>query len=341
MNRIKVAEPSVGKEELKALEEVLYSGNYISGSKVCEFENEFSKYCNTDYGIATNSGTSALHIALASYGIGPGDEVIVPAITFFSTATSILHQNAIPIFADIDIKSYTIDPNDINDKISDKTKAIIPVHLFGNPADMDQINAIAKDHNLFVIEDCAQAHGAVYKGKRVGEIGDCGCFSFFATKNITTGEGGIIVTNDENFANKCKKIRSHGMSDRNTHDVLGYNYRMNEFEAAMGLVQLNKLDRFNQRRRNNSYYLYERLKDINWIIIPEIKSYVEHVFFWCPIQINEKKLGMNTTELRNELLKQGIETRHRYNSPLNNQKLLIEKNAYTHGCPFTCPYYNK
>ncbi len=341
MDKINVAEPSVDEEELKALEEVLYSGYYVSGPKVKEFEKRFSDYCGTEYAVATNSGTAAIHIALAAYGIGPGDEVIVPALTFFSTATAVIHQNAIPIFADIDKKSYNISPADIEDRITDKTKAIIPVHLYGNPAEMDKIMDIAKENDLIVIEDCAQAHGAEYRGKKVGSIGDSSCFSFFATKNMTTGEGGIILTDDKKIADLSRKIRSHGMSDRDTHELLGYNYRMNEFEAAIGLVQLRKLDEFNKKRKDNSYYIYDRIDDIDWIIIPEIEPYVKPAFFWCPIQVDEEKLDMETKELRSKLIDLGVETRHRYVSPMNQQKMLLEQNAYPNRCPFSCPYYGK
>lgn len=341
MNKINVAKPSVSKEELSELKEVLYSGYYVSGPKVEKFEEKFSDYIGTEYGIGVNSGTAALHLALASYGIGPGDEVIVPALTFFSTATSVIHQNAIPIFADINPKSYNIDPEDIKERITDKTKAIIPVHLYGNPAEMNPIMEIAEDNDLIVIEDCAQAHGAEYKGKKVGTFGDSACFSFFATKNMTTGEGGIILTDDQQIEEKTKKMRSHGMSDRDTHEILGYNYRMNEFMGAMGLIQLNKLEEFNRKRKENSSYIYDKIDDIDWLIIPEIKSYAKHAFFWCPIQIDEEKLGMKTKELRELLMEKGVETRHRYVSPLNFQEMLLEKNAYPKGCPFSCPYYGE
>jgi len=341
MKNIKVAEPVVGKEELKALEDVLYSGCYVSGPKVSQFETDFANYSQASHGVAVNSGTAALHIALACLDIGPGDEVIVPALTFFSTATAVIHQNAIPIFADINPKTYNIDPEDVLKRITDKTKAIIPVHYFGYPAEMDQINEIAKEHGLYVIEDCAQAHGAEYKNKKVGSLGDCGCFSFFATKNMTTGEGGMITTNNQELAHKAKLIRSHGMEDRNTHSVLGYNYRMNEFAAAIGIEQLKKLDSFNEKRRQYSHYLFDKIKDIDWLEISLVEDYVKHVYFWCPVLIDEEKLGMTTLELRGKLNERGIGTRHRYLAPLNKQKMLVEKNCYPKGCPFSCPYYGK
>ena len=245
MDFIKVAEPLVGEEEVNAVREVLLSGMYVSGKKVKEFEEKFAEYIGTKYAIATSSGTAALHISLACLDIGPGDEVIVPPMTFFATIEAVLYQNAIPIFADVD-ENYCMDPKSIENVITNRTKAIIPVHLFGYSANMKRIMEIARKYDLYVIEDCAQAHGTEYYGKKVGSIGHIGAFSFFATKNMTTGEGGMITTNDEEVAKKAKMIRSHGMIDRDNHIMLGYNYRMTEMEAAFGLVQLSKLDQLNE-----------------------------------------------------------------------------------------------
>lgn len=338
---IKVAEPVTGEEEIEEVAEVIKSGRFLQGPRVKELEEKFAYYVGTDYAIATSSGTTALQIALATKGIGPGDEVIVPALTFFSTATSVIHQNSVPIFADVDTGIYTLDPEDFREKITRKTKAVIPVHLYGHPAELDPILEISEDEGLFVIEDAAQAHGAEYKGIKVGSIGDVGCFSFYATKNMTTGEGGIITTDDEKVVEKAQMIRSHGMSGRNDHDILGYNYRMNEIEAALGIVQLLKLDDLNEKRAEYSKYLLEKLKSIDWLKPARIKPYIKHAFFWCPIQVNEEKLGMSTRELREELRERGVETRHRYYHPLYHQKMLLEKNAYPKGCPFSCPYYGK
>lgn len=338
---INVATPSVGEEEIEAVAEVMRSGRYVQGPKVEEFEEKFAEYIGTEHAIATNSGTAALHIAQASVGIGPGDEVIVPALTFFSTVTSVIHNNAIPTFTDIDPEIYCLNPEDMEKKITEKTKAVIPVHLYGHPAEMDQITEIAQAHDLLVIEDAAQAHGAEYKGRKVGSIGDVGCWSFYATKNMTTGEGGMITTNDSNIAEKARLIRSHGMTSRHDHEVLGYNYRMNEIAAAMGLVQLSKLDKLNEIRKRNSMYLLEKLESVVWLETAEIKPYVKHAFFWCPVRVNEEKLGMETKDLVATLRERGVEVRHRYVAPLYMQPMLLNQNAYPRKCPFSCPFYGK
>lgn len=341
MKKIKVATPCVGKEEYIAVKKVLKSGNYISGLNVKQFENKFAKYIGTKYGVAVNSGTAALHLAIASFGIGTGDEVIVPSLTFFATATAVIHNNGIPVFADIDPDTYCIDPKSIEKVITRRTKAIIPVHLYGHPAEMDEIMKIAKHHKLYVFEDCAQAHGAEYKGRKVGSIGDAGCWSFFATKNMTSGEGGMITTNDACIDRMSKIRRSHGLINRNDHIVLGYNYRMNEIAAAIGIVQLKKLDMMNKIRTHNSLYLLRKLKNVKWLKMPKIKSYVKHVFFWCPVQVNEDKLGMSTLELMKFLKDEGIGVRHRYIEPLYKQQMLKTYYAYPDSCPFSCLYSRK
>lgn len=318
----------MGKEEIDAVIEVLKSGYYVSGKRVEEFEKKFAKYIGTKYAVAVNSCTAALHIAQMILGIGSGDEVIVPSLTFFATATSVIHAGAIPIFADIDPNIYCIDPKDIIKRITRKTKAIIPVHLYGHPAEMDEIMKIAIDNNLLIIEDCAQAHGAEYKGQRVGSFGHANCWSFFATKNMTTLEGGMITTDDAVLAKEARMVRSHGMSDRNTHLFLGYNYRMNELSGAIGSIQLSRLNEFNRLRTRNSLFLYKKLRNISWLIIPKIKSYVKHAFFWCPVQIDENKLGMTTMELRECLKEKGIGTRHRYLEPLYRQPMLRNYGNY-------------
>lgn len=338
---INVSVPAVGEEEVDAVREVLLSGRYVSGPKVKAFEDLFSSYIGVEHSVAVNSGTAALHIALACSGVGPGDEVIVPPLTFFATVSSVIHQNAIPVFADIDESTYCLDPVDFEKKITEKTRAVIPVHLFGYPAEMDDITVIAEENNITVIEDCAQAHGAHYKGKKVGALGDAGCFSFYATKNMTTGEGGIITTNDKDLAERAKKVRNHGMTDRDTHAYLGYNYRMSEINAAIGLVQLKKLDALNEIRIKNSLFLLNKLKDIPWLLIPFIAEYVKHVFFWCPVRVREDVLGVKTEDLVKKLKEKGIEVRHRYREPLYRQELLQHKMAYPKTCPFSCPYYGK
>jgi perosamine synthetase len=334
---IKVAAPITGEEEFEATREVFLSGNFVSGEKVAEFEKRFATYIGVNQACAVNSGTAALHTALAVAGIGPGDEVIVPPLTFMSTVTSVLHQNAIPIFADIDKDSFCISPEDIQNKITERTKAIIPVHLYGNSANMDKILKIAEEKNIHIIEDCAQAHGTEYKGKKVGGMGDMGAFSFFATKHMTTGEGGIITSNNKEWIEKARQIRSHGMTNRNDHVFLGYNYRMNEMAAAIGLVQLKKLDDFNKKRIKNSLFLLDALSHhpSKWFTIPKIEKHIKHTFFWCPLIINVEN-GFTAIEVAKKLRDKGIEVRQRYNEPLYKQKVLQDGNPYPNGCPFTC-----
>ena len=207
-----------------------------------EFEEQFAAYIGTKYAVAVSNGTSALFLALETLGVGPGDEVIVPPMTFFATVSSVLYLRATPVFADIDPDDLCLSPQSVESRITSKTKAIIPVHLFGASAKMDPLLAISQKHNIPLLEDCAQAHGTEYKGKKVGSMGKAGAFSFFATKHMTTGEGGMITTNDPEIAEQCRIIRSHGMKGRDDHVRLGFNNRMTEIEAAMGLVQLKKLD---------------------------------------------------------------------------------------------------
>lgn len=324
MRKVQVAKPFVGQEELEAVQEVLVSGRYVSGPRVQEFERALADYLGADYAVAVNSGTAALHLALQVLGIGRGDEVIVPPLTFFATIEAVLYTGARPVFADIDAESFCLDPQDVQAKITSSTRAIIPVHLWGNAAEMDQLLALAKQHNIYLIEDAAQAHGTEYKGKKVGALGDIGCFSFFATKHITTGEGGALITNSQEWAEQARRLRSHGMADRDTHEFLGYNYRMPEMAGAMGTVQLKKLDQLNKKRVQNSLYLLKSLskKRPPWLQVPVLRKDVFHTFFWCPIIIDEDKLGYSTKQLAQNLKDRGVETRSRYWEPLYKQPVL-------------------
>lgn len=323
---IKVSTPVTDEEEEKAVAEVLQSGRYADGPKAKEFEKNFSEYIKTQHAVATSSGTAALHMALIACGVKPGDEVIVPALTFFATVESVLHQGAIPVFADLDPKTYCIDPKDMEKKITNKTKAIIPVHFFGEPAEIDEIVEISHRHNLNVVEDCAQAHGAEFRGKKVGSFGDANCWSFYATKNMTTGEGGMVTTDNKEFAEKIFALRNHGMTNRNDHTILGYNYRLSEIHAAIGVVQLKKLDKFNKKRTEISNILRDELSSISWLEAQYIPDYIKHAFFWCAFKIDEKKIGMSGKELREELMKKGLEVRQRYTEPLYKQPVLLENN---------------
>lgn len=336
---IKVAMPITGEEEVSAIREVVLSGDFVSGKRVAAFEKNFASYIGVRETAAVNSGTAALHLALAVLEIGPGDEVIVPPLTFMSTISAVLHQNAIPVFADIDMNSFCISPDDIRRRITERTRVIIPVHLYGNAADMDEIMAIAEEYGLYVVEDCAQAHGTEYKGSKVGSIAHIGVFSFFATKHMTTGEGGMLTSDNEEWIRKARVLRNHGLINREDHVSLGYNYRMNEMAAAMGLIQLRKLDELNERRIENSLFLLSELNNVPqpWFRIPILSSFVRHTFFWCPLIVKPEE-GFSTRDVVMRLREQGIEVRQRYHEPLYKQKVLVDYSSYPKGCPFSCQY---
>lgn len=286
---INIAKPIITDEEIEAVTEVLKSGMLAQGPKVEEFQNKFAQYSDAKYGIATSSGTTALHTALVAAGVEQGDEVVTTPFTFAATSNSILYSNATPVYADIDPKTFNLNPEKIEEKITDKTKAIMPVHLYGQPADMDPILEIAEKHDLKVIEDAAQAHGSTYKGKKIGSIGDLGCFSFYPTKNMTTGEGGMVTTNDEELAEKSSMVRAHGESKRYEQSLLGYNYRMTDIAASIGLVQLKNIDQINKKRNENAEYLSERLSDVEGITTPEIAENVTHVFHQYTIRVSKDR----------------------------------------------------
>ena len=311
---IRIASPSIGNEEIKAVKEVLKSGMLAQGQKVKEFEEKIAEYVGVKYAIATSSGTTALHTALLAAGIKPGDEVITTPFTFIATANSILYCNAKPVFVDVDEKTFNIDAEKIEEKITGKTKAVLPVHLYGQPADMEKILEICKSHNLLLIEDAAQALGAEFKGKKVGSFGDCAIFSFYPTKNITTGEGGMVVTNDEKIAERCRKIRNHGEYQRYFVDSLGYNYRMTDIAAAIGLAQLKKLEKLNKKRIRNAKFLTKHLKDIGEIEVPFVDKRVKHVFHQYTIKTSRRD------ELKEFLEKKGIQSVVYYPLPIHKQK---------------------
>src|SRR3989304_8088785 len=237
---IHIASPLIGEEEKKAVEEVRSSGMLAQGPKVRELEEAFSRYIGSGHAIAANNGTTALHAALLACGIKRGDEVITTPFSFIATANTILYCGAKPVFADISEKTFNIDPEKIKDKITKKTKALLIVHLYGLPCEMKGILEICEEHNLRLIEDACQAHGAEYKGKKVGSFGDAACFSFYPTKNMTTGEGGMIKTNDMEVAEKAMLLREHGSKVRYHHEILGYNYRMTAIASAIGIEQLKR-----------------------------------------------------------------------------------------------------
>jgi perosamine synthetase len=314
---IPIAKPQIDEAEVKAVTDVLRSGIIAQGQRVVDFENAFAEYSGADYAIAVNSGTAALHAALLAHGIGKGDEVITSPFSFIATANSILYTNARPVFSDIESETYNLDPEQVAEKITSKTKAIMPVHLYGHPADMKAIMEIAEDHNLAIIEDACQAHGAKYDGKTVGSFGT-GAFSFYPTKNMTTSEGGIITTNNRDVADKCRMIRSHGSSQRYLHEMLGFNLRMTDICAAIGLVQLGKLKDYTARRKQNAKRLTDGLQNIEGISCPTTKKDCEHVFHQYTIRSQKRD------ELASFLNQKEIGTGIHYPIPIHKQPLYQE-----------------
>ena len=326
--KVPIAKPIIGEEEIENVVEVLKSGMIAQGPKVMEFEEKFANWIGAKYGIATNSGTSALHVALLACGIGEGDEVITTPFTFIASGNAIVYTGATPVFADIDLDTYTIDPDKIEDLITDKTKAILPVQLYGQAADMDKIREIAEKHDFKIIEDAAQAHGAEYNGEKVGTLGDMACFSFYPTKNMTTSEGGMITTDDEELAKKAQMFRAHGASERYHHDEIGYNFRMTDIAAAIGLAQLKVIDEFNDKRISNANYLNEQLKDVEGIVTPKSPDNYKHVYHQYTILVEKG----NRDEWVEFLTNKGIGTGIHYPIPLYNQPI-YKKLGIEGDCP--------
>jgi perosamine synthetase len=320
MRHIPIARPIISNEELKTIEDVLKSGMLAQGKSVKEFENLFSEYIGAKNAIAVSNGTVALDLTLKALGIREGDEVITTPFTFVATANSILYQKANAVFADVDERTFNINPEDILNKITAKTKAIIGVHLFGHPFDVKTILEICEDHKLLLIEDCAQAHGAEYNGKKVGGFGT-GCFSFYPTKNITTGEGGIITTDSDEMTESCRLLRNHGQSSKYFHTVLGYNYRMTDIQAAIGIVQLKKLNGFNEKRIQNAEYLNEHIK-ANGIITPHKENNVRHVYHQYVVTIDRESIDREN--FIKHLTANGIGCAVHYPIPIFKQPLYQE-----------------
>lgn len=332
---VSVAEPILGEAEHENVEQVLDSGRFLQGPMVEEFEAKWADYVGTEHAVAVSNGTAAIQLTLKAIGLEPGAEVIVPSLTFGSTATAVVHQACVPVFADIDRELYTLDHTDLERCLTDETAAVMPVHLYGHPAEMDEIRTFADNHDLYVIEDAAQAHGAAYKGQRVGSIGDAGCFSFYATKNITTGEGGIITTDDDEIASELRMLRSHGMANRDKHVTLGYNYRMSDLNGAIGTAQADRLDGFNKKRREISERLATELADLAWLEPATIRDYVDHAYFWAPFEVQENEIGLSGKEVWAELRERGVETRHRYNVPLYDQPVFADHRGFNSEFPWS------
>jgi len=337
--------PIIGDEEKKQVMEVLDSGNlstfiaspgenFLGGKKIKEFEHKFAEYIGTRFAVAFNSASSALHAAVVATEVNPGEEVIVPPTTFTSTATSSLMHNAIPVFVDVKSDTYCMDPSKLENVKTSLSRAIIPVHLFGQACDMDEIMSFAKKNNLKVIEDCAQAPGATYKGKTLGTIGDCGIFSFQESKNLTTGEGGMLVTDNEEIAKIAQMVRNHGevvvseLKERSyKSEFLGYGYRMTEIEAAIGIAQLSKLDKLNDERIKLGTYLSTEINKIDGL--EHVKyDHVKHVYWMFGFTFDEEKIGVTRNIFCEALKAEGIPCFAGYVKPLYLSPLYLEKRAF-------------
>ena len=312
MTTIPIAQPMLGEAEAEAVLSVLRSGQLAQGRVVAEFEARFADICGVPHAIATTSGTTALHVALLAHGIGEGDEVITTAFSFIASANAALYVGARPVFADIDPATLTLDPDAVEARITPRTKAIIAVHLYGNPSALDRLRAICERHNLVLIEDACQAHGATFAGQTVGSFGT-GCFSFYPTKNITSGEGGMITTTDAALAERARLLRSHGSPRRYYHTSLGYNFRLSDLHAAIGLAQLEHLEPWTEQRRGNAATLV-RLLDGLPISFQEVLPGARHVYHQCTIRIPQGR-----DQVAAYLGAHGIDTAVYYPLPIHQQ----------------------
>ena len=311
----------LGMRELFAVNKVIRSKNLVSSLNVKNFEENFAELIGSDSCIAVNSGTSALHLILMGLGIGPGDEVIVPAFTFAATANTVVLVGAKPVFADIEINTFNIDPVSMQEKITKRTKAIIPVHLFGLMANLNAIKKIADPLGIYVIEDAAQAHGAEYMGQKAGSVGTAAAFSFYGTKNITTGEGGAVTTSNSKLENMIKLLRNQGMAKTYFNELAGFNNRMSEIHAAIGCIQLSRLKSINKRRKKNALFYNSELKGV---VCPKEPSNYSHVYHQYVIRVPD----LDRNRFVVELDKKGIETRIYYPVPLHKLSYFNENTIH-------------
>ncbi|MBL8164455.1 MAG: aminotransferase class I/II-fold pyridoxal phosphate-dependent enzyme [Anaerolineae bacterium] len=321
--RLPVAEPTLGERELEYVTECILTGWISSAGRfvVC-FEEQFAAFCQTRFGVATSNGTTALHLALLALDIGPGDEVIVPSLSFIATANAVAYTGAKPVFVDIEADTWNMDPGAIEAAITPRTKALLPVHLYGHPANMDPILDIARRHNLYVVEDAAEAHGALYKGRPVGGLSDIAVFSFYGNKIVTTGEGGMVVTNNEQLAERVRVLRDHGMSKdrRYWHPVLGYNYRMTNLQAAVGVAQMEKVERILEAKARVSATYDALLKDIPGITCPPRTEWASPVCWLYTLLVDESTFGKSRDTFMQVLQQHNVESRPVF-PPMHKQPL--------------------
>lgn len=333
---VPVSQPVIGELEIEyvmdALRQSAISGFY--GDYLTRFESEFAAYCGTARGVATNSGTTALHLALAALSIGPGDEVLVSTLTNMATVFAVLYQGATPVPIDIEAETWNLDAALLERHVTPRTKAILVVHLFGHPVDMDPVLEVARRHDLKVIEDCAEAHGATYHGRRVGGLGDVGCFSFYANKIITTGEGGMITTNDHDLADYATSLKNlaFGETNRFMHAAVGFNYRMTNVQAALGCAQMRSIDAVIERKRNIARWYHERLADTRCLQLPVERPYARNVYWMYHVELAGDAAGRRDA-VRSRLAQAGVETREGF-IPANLQDVFLRQGwARAESCP--------
>lgn len=336
---IKLARPFIGEEEIDAVVNALRNTEIsgLFGNHISEFESGFAKYCECKYGIAVSNGTVALHLALATLSIGSGDEVLVSTFTNMATFFAVLYTGATPIPIDIEPDTWNMNPELLEAKITSKTKAILAVHIYGHPVDMDKVSTIAKKYNLFVIEDAAEAHGALYKEKKAGSLSDIACFSFFANKILTTGEGGMLTTSNASLATKARSLKSlaYGTENKFMHDDIGFNYRMSNIHAAIGCAQLPKVEEVIRRKREIARIYGEQLRDVLELQLPTERHYARNVYWMYHVVLQGRATGQREFVM-NYLATHGIETRPAF-VPANMQKIFIER-GFT--CEDDCPNAN-
>ncbi|HLO13718.1 MAG TPA: DegT/DnrJ/EryC1/StrS family aminotransferase [Anaerolineales bacterium] len=321
--KIPVFEPAIEQDEIDSVVAALKRGEISGtfGESLKEFEQRFAEYCECKYGVAVANGTVALHLAVAAAGIQPGDEVLVSACTNIATALCVAHNNAIPVPVDSENITWNLDLDLIESLITPKTRAIIPVHLYGHPVDMDRLMKIARQHHLIVIEDAAEAHGATVRGCKVGSFGNMACFSFYANKIITTGEGGMVITNDEKLAERLRLLRNLGFTTpRFRHEVLAYNFRMTGYQAALGVAQLNKVERIIEEKRRIAHTYNRYLGDIPGLQLPVELDWARNVYWMYALTV-KPDFGLTRDELAQKLAEAGIETRTFF-CPMNQQPCL-------------------
>jgi perosamine synthetase len=309
---IPVCEPALGGNELKYVTQAV-EANWISsaGSFIRDFEARFAAYCGTQYGIACANGTVAMHLAMATLGLEPGDEVIIPTFTMIATANAVTYCGARPVLVDMEPEYWQMDVNMVADKITPRTKAIVPVHIYGHPANMTPLRELAARHGLLVIEDAAEAHGAEYRGQRAGGLGDAAGFSFYGNKIITTGEGGMVTTNNREIARLAWNLRDHAFSHERHfwHKFVGFNYRMTNLQAAVGLAQVERIEHFVEARRRNAREYTARLEGVPGIRTPREAPWAKNVHWMYGITVDERAYGMGRDALRKVLADHGVETR--------------------------------